>query len=76
MALKFGSEAWVLKRGDEQILDASQVRFLRHPLGSTKLDGQFGTNWLCRTQFGEQNSINKGGYSRHKKAVSTAREEK
>jgi len=67
--LKFGSEAWVLTNGDEQILEASQVRFLRHALGSTKLGGEFGTNWVCRTLFGEQKSIDEGGYSAHKKAL-------
>jgi len=60
VALKFGSAAWVLKNGDEQILAASQVRFSRHPLGSTKLDGKFGTNWVCRTLLGEQKGINTG----------------
>jgi hypothetical protein len=37
-ALKFGSEAWVLKKGDEQRLEAAQMKFLRHLLGITKLD--------------------------------------
>ena len=69
VALKFGSEAWVLKIGDEQILEASQVRFLRHTLGSTKLGGEFGTNCMCRTLFGDQRSIDEGGYSGHKKAL-------
>jgi hypothetical protein len=70
VALQFGSEAWVLKQGDEQVLEASsQVKFLRQPLGSTKLDGEFGTNWVCRTPFGGQKNINKGGYSGHRKAL-------
>ena len=37
-ALKFGSEAWVLKKREEQRLEAAQMKFLRHPLGITKLD--------------------------------------
>jgi len=37
-ALKFGSEAWVLKKREEQRLEAAQVKFLRHLLGITKLD--------------------------------------
>ena len=37
-ALKFGSEAWVLKRREEQRLEAAQMKFLRHLLGITKLD--------------------------------------
>jgi hypothetical protein len=37
-ALKFGSEAWVLKNREEQRLEAAQMKFLRHLLGITKLD--------------------------------------
>ena len=37
-ALKFGSEAWVLKKREEQHLEAAQMEFLRHLLGVTKLD--------------------------------------
>jgi len=37
-ALKFGSEAWVLKKREEQRLEAAQMKFLRHVLGITKLD--------------------------------------
>jgi len=37
-ALKFGSEAWVLKKKEEQRLEAAQMKFLRHLLGITKLD--------------------------------------
>ena len=37
-ALKFGIEAWVLKKRGEQRLEASQMKFLRHLLGITKLD--------------------------------------
>jgi hypothetical protein len=37
-ALKFGSEAWVLKKRDEQRLEASQMKFLRHLLEITKLE--------------------------------------
>jgi len=36
--LKFGSEAWVLKKREEQSLEAAQIKFLRHLLGITKLD--------------------------------------
>ena len=31
-ALKFGSEAWVLKKREEQRLEAAQMKFLRHLL--------------------------------------------
>ena len=37
-ALKFGSEAWVLKKREEQCLEAAQMKFLRHLLVVTKLD--------------------------------------
>ena len=37
-ALKFGSEAWVLKKREEQRLEAAQMKFLRHLLRITKLD--------------------------------------
>jgi len=36
-ALKFGSEAWVPKKREEQHLEAAQMKFLRHLLGITKL---------------------------------------
>ena len=37
-ALKFGSEASVLKKRKEQRVEAAQMKFLRHLLGITKLD--------------------------------------
>jgi len=37
-ALKFGSEAWALKKREEQRLEVAQMKFLRHLLGITKLD--------------------------------------
>ena len=37
-ALKFGSEAWVLKKRRGTSLEAAQMKFLRHLLGITKLD--------------------------------------
>jgi hypothetical protein len=37
-ALKFGSEAWVLKKREEQRLEAAQMKFLRRLLGITKLE--------------------------------------
>ena len=36
--MKFGSEAWVLKKREEQRLEAAQTKFLRLLLGITKLD--------------------------------------
>jgi len=37
-ALKFGSEAWVLKKREEKRLEAAEMKFLGHLLGITKLD--------------------------------------
>ena len=37
-ALKFGSEVWVLKKREEQRLEAAKMKFLKHLLGITKLD--------------------------------------
>jgi len=37
-ALKFGSEAWALKTGEEKRLEAAQMKFFRHLIGITKLD--------------------------------------
>jgi hypothetical protein len=36
--MKFGSEAWVLKKREEQRLEAAQMKFLRHLLAITKRD--------------------------------------
>jgi len=37
-ALKFGSEAWVLKKREEKRLEAAQTKFLRNILEIAKLD--------------------------------------
>jgi len=49
-ALKFGSEAWVLKKREEQRLEATQMKFLRHLFGITKLDKKKKTNVLGKKQ--------------------------
>ena len=36
--MKFGSEAWLLNKREEQRLEAAQIKFLRHLLGITKHD--------------------------------------
>jgi len=48
-ALKFGSEAWVLTKREEQRLEAAQMKFLRHLLRITKLDKEK-TNVLGKKQ--------------------------
>jgi len=47
VVLKFSSEVWVLKKRDELRLEASQMKFLRHLLGITKLgkEKDQSTNW-------------------------------
>jgi hypothetical protein len=52
-ALKFGSEAWVLKKREEQRLEAAQMKFLKHLLGITKLDKE--KNQCIREKTGTQN---------------------
>ena len=56
-ALKFGNEAWVLKKREEQRLEAAQMKFLRHLLGITKLDKE--RNQCIREKTGAQNIVKK-----------------
>ena len=37
VALKFGSEAWVLRKREEQRLEAAQMKFLRHLTRNNKI---------------------------------------
>jgi len=53
--LKFGSEAWVLKKREEQRLEAAQMKFLRHLLRITKLDKE--KNQCIRGKTGAQNIV-------------------
>ena len=53
--MKFGSEAWVLKKREEQRLEAAQMKFLRHLLGITKLDKE---KYQCiREKTGARNIV-------------------
>ena len=54
-ALKFGSAAWVLKKREEQRLEAAQMKFLRHLLGITKLDKE--NNQCIRGKTGAENIV-------------------
>jgi len=51
-ALKYGSEVWVLKKRDEQLLEAAQMKFLRRLLGITKLDKE--KNQSIRKKLGHR----------------------
>ena len=53
--MKFGSEAWVLKKREEQRFEAAQMKFLRHLLGITKLDKE--KNQCIGQKTGVQNIV-------------------
>ena len=53
-ALKFGSEAWVLKKREERVA-ATQMKFLRHLFGITKLDKE--KNQCIRGKMGAENTV-------------------
>ena len=54
-ALRFGSEACVLKEREEQRLEAAHMKFLRHLLGITKLDKE--KNQCIKQKTGAQNIV-------------------
>jgi hypothetical protein len=54
-ALKFGSEAWVLKKRKEQRLEAVQMKLLKYLLGITKLDKE--TNQCIGEKTGTENIV-------------------
>jgi len=54
-ALKFGNEAWLLKGREEQRLEATQMKFLRHLLGITKQAKK--KNQCIRENTGAQNIV-------------------
>jgi hypothetical protein len=53
--LKFVREAWVLKKREEQRLEAAQMKFLRNLLGITKLDKE--KNQSIREKLRVQNTV-------------------
>jgi hypothetical protein len=53
VALKFGSETWVLRKREEQRLEVAQMKFLRDLLGITKLDKE--RNQCIRGKAGTEN---------------------
>jgi hypothetical protein len=71
--LKFGSEAWVLKKREEQRLEAAQMKFLRHLLGVTKLDKEK-NEWMGgRKNWGTEQS--KGNKTAPGKVATTQTED-
>jgi len=53
--LKFGSETWVLKKREEQRLEAAKMKFLRHLLGITNLGKE--KNQSIREKTGAENTV-------------------
>ena len=53
--MKFGSEAWLLKKREEKRLEAVQMKFLRHLLGIAKLDKE--KKQYIRKKTGAQNIV-------------------
>jgi hypothetical protein len=61
-AIQFGSEAWVVKKGDEQRLEAIQTKFLRRLLRITELDRERNRSFwdkLCVCVCAEHCSVNR-----------------
>jgi len=54
-AWKNGSEVWVLRKREKQRLEATQMTFLRHLLGITKLDKE--KNQCITGKTGAQNIV-------------------
>ena len=70
---KFGSEAWVLKRREEQRLEAAQMKCLRHLLGITKLDKEKRINVLGKKHGSTKH--NKGNKILPEKVATTRTED-
>ena len=71
-ALKFGSEAWVLRKREEKRLEAAEMKFLRHLLGITKLDKE--KNQCIRGKNGSTEH-SKGNKTVPEKVVTTRTED-
>jgi len=71
-ALKFGREAWVLKKKEEQRLEAAQLKLLRHLLGVTKLDNEKNQ---CIREKNRSTDHSKGNKTVPEKVVTTCTED-
>jgi len=71
--LKFGSEAWVLKKREEQRLEAAQMKFLRHLLGITKLDKEKNQ---CIREKNRSRDYSKGNKTVPRKVATTHTEDR
>jgi len=72
-ALKFGSEAWVLKKREGKRLEAAQIKFLRHLLGITKLDKE--KNQCIRGKKNRRTEYSKGNKTVPGKVATTHTED-
>ena len=72
-ALKFGSEVWVLKKREEQRLEAAKMKFLRHLLGITKLDKE--KNQCIRGKKNRSTEYSKGNKTIPEKVATTRTED-
>ena len=70
--MKFGSEAWVLKKREEQRLEAAQMKFLRHLPGITKLDKEKNQ---CITEKNRSREYSKGNKTAPGKVATTHTED-
>ena len=70
-ALKFGSDVWVLRKREEQHLEAAQTKFLRQLLGLTKLDKE--KNQYFGENTGAQNIVKE--IKQYQKKVATTHTE-
>lgn len=61
--MKFGIEVWVLKKSEEQRLEAPQMEFLRRLVGINKLDGEI--NKTVREKLVVQSSVREVGHCQH-----------
>ena len=71
-ALKSGSEAWVLKKREEQRLEVAQMKFLRQLLGITKLDKE---NNQCIREKNEGTEHSTGNKTVPEKVATTRTED-
>ena len=71
-ALKFGSEAWVLKKREEHRLEAVQMKYFRHLLGITKLDKEKNQ---CIRQKNRSTEYSKGNKTIPEKVATTRTED-
>jgi len=71
-ALKFGSEAWVLKKREEHRLETPQMKFFRNLLGITKLDKE---KYQCIREKNRSTEHSKGNKTILEKVATTRTED-